>query len=97
MTKAYYTPTISAMILSPNAMAKEKGCSGYTMVCMFDAECTLRLHHCRLNKRDIMYILKKLGGLLFTDALILPANEAQKHGPYRPYVVCSCQIGCPCD
>jgi hypothetical protein len=36
--RIYYTPTLPVTILSPTAMAKEHGCSGYSSVSFFDGQ-----------------------------------------------------------
>ena len=49
MVRSYYTPTLPATILSPQAMGSLFHCRGYISISSFDGtDCSLSLHHCSL-------------------------------------------------
>ena len=72
----YYTPTLPATIISPDAMGVQLDCSGYTSVSNFDgSDCSVRLRHCRRVSEDIVIPLLLVRGLLYTYPLLPPPNK----------------------
>jgi hypothetical protein len=81
MYKCFYTPTLDATIISPDAVGNQLGCRGYTTVSNFDGiGCEIRLRHCRQTSEDIVMKLTLCRSLLFTAPLI-PASSAEHSGP----------------
>jgi hypothetical protein len=82
MTQCYYTPSIPATIVSPDAMGKQFACTGYTSVSQFyGGPCSVRLHHCKRVSEDATIPLLPIRGLLYTDPLIPPSTDTDRHGP----------------
>ena len=55
MVKCYYTPSLPATIISPDAMGVQFRCRGYTSISNFDGtNCCVRLCHCRRVSEDIV-------------------------------------------
>jgi hypothetical protein len=71
----YYTSTLPATIISPDAAGKALHCQGYTSVSLFDgSECNVTLRHCRRVAQDVAIPATLQRGLLFTDAVIMPTK-----------------------
>lgn len=71
----YYTPTLPATIISPDAAGRSLHCQGYTSVSTFDGSlCNVTLRHCRRSAQDVVIPATLRRGLLFTDPLLLPSK-----------------------
>jgi len=67
-----YTPTLEAVILSPDYSGKFLHCRGYVSVSNFDGQgCGVTLRHCQRSSQDIHFPLTQVRGLLFTGPLLL--------------------------
>jgi hypothetical protein len=82
MVTCYLTPSLEAMILSPDAIGHELRCRGYTLVSNFDiVGCSLTLHHCCYASQDARFPLLLVQGLLYTEPLLPPMTDAERTGP----------------
>ena len=71
--RTYYTPSMPSTILSPSAISKAYKCEGHSSFASnIDDTCSVTLHHCLDDKRDIHFQLQNIRGLLFTQSLIKP-------------------------
>ena len=88
MVHCYYTPSLEATIVSPDAAGRELQCRGYTSVSNFDGVgCSLTLHHCRRVSQDVEFPLTLVQGLLYTDPLIPPTTGDERCRPMPPPVL----------
>jgi hypothetical protein len=79
----YYTSTLPATIISPDATGRALHCQGYTSVSSFDGtSCNVTLRHCRRTAQDVAIPATLRRGLLFTDPVIMP-SKSERTGP-RP-------------
>jgi hypothetical protein len=82
MVTCYLTPSLEAMIVSPDAIGHEFQCRGYTSVSNFDGvSCSLTLRHCRYVSRDARFPLLLVQGLLYTEPLLPPMTEPREPAP----------------
>ena len=71
--RTYYTPSMPSTILSPSSISKAYKCEGHSSFASnIDETCSVTLHHCQDDKRDIHFPLQNIRGLLFTQSLIKP-------------------------
>jgi Reverse transcriptase (RNA-dependent DNA polymerase) len=83
MFPCYYTPTMPATIISPDAIGRSLGCQGYQSVSNFDGhDCGIRLLHPAGTTKDITIPLTLVRGLLYTDHIITPNNADDRSLPY---------------
>jgi len=74
--RCLYTPTLEAVILSPDYSGKFLHCRGYVSVSNFDGQgCGVTLRHCQRSSQDIHFPLTQVRGLLFTGPLLLPPTD----------------------
>ena len=82
--RCYYTPSMNATILSPDAARRQFECRGYTTVSnTVGGSCSVRLQHCRRVAQDVHFPAKLVRGLLFSEPLIKPTTDTDRTGP-RP-------------
>lgn len=80
MVRCYFTPTLDATIISPDAFGRDLGCRGYTSVSNFDGiDCRLTLHHCRRRSEDVEIALTLIRGLLYSEPLLRPADDVDRY------------------
>jgi hypothetical protein len=83
LVPCYYTSTLPATIISPDAAGRALHCQGYTSVSSFDGSaCNVTLRHCQRTAQDVTMPATLQRGLLFTDAVIMPTKK-DRSGP-RP-------------
>jgi hypothetical protein len=75
LVPCYYTSTLPATIISPDAAGRALHCQGYTSVSSFDGSaCNVTLRHCRRTAQDVELPATLQRGLLFTSAVIMPSR-----------------------
>jgi GAG-pre-integrase domain len=83
MFPCYYTPTMPATIISPDAIGRSLGYRGYQSISNFDGQdCGLRLLHRISSAHDTIVPLTLIRGLLYTEQLVLPVTESDQTLPY---------------
>jgi hypothetical protein len=88
MVLCYYTPTLPAMIISPNDMGHQLSCHSYTSISNFDGiDCQLCLHHCNQVFEDVITPLTLNHGLMYSDPLIPPTTDTDHSSPMPPPVL----------
>ena len=84
LVPCYFTPSLPATIISPDAAGRALGCHGYTSLSLFDTgNCEVRLVQCRNFEQDVIIPATLQRGLLFTSPLIPPSRASDRRGP-RP-------------
>jgi hypothetical protein len=82
MFPCYYTPTMPATIISPDAIGRSLGYRGYQSFSNFDGQhCGLRLLHCTDPHQDTIVPLTLVRGLLYTDQIVFPATTTNHSLP----------------
>jgi hypothetical protein len=88
--QTYHTPTIPGVIISHSAISRQLNTSSYHTSSHLDAAGFIHFPH-RLRCKQDVYVsiqpISKLGGLAFTEALILPDNE-QHLAAIPPWPTC---------
>ena len=68
--ETYYTPEIPATLVSPDAICRRAGCWGYsTSTNIVNHRADLQI---RCNNNSILFSLREIKGLLFTESMIAP-------------------------
>ena len=84
--RTYHTPTIPGVIISHSAISKQLNTSSYHMSSHLDDPGFILFPH-RLRRCQDIYVslqpTSKCGGLIFTQALILPTDD-QHSAPIQP-------------
>ena len=79
----YFTPSLPATIISPDAASRQFNCRGYQSVSVRSNEpgsCSVTLNHCRRSSEDIVFPAGLIRGLLYTSPLIMP-NRTERTAP----------------
>ena len=70
LVQTYLTPTLPVIILSPDAIAKQHRCEGYTAVSYLNGtNCAITLTHCLHNKQNIKIPCQLHRGLLYSNPI----------------------------
>ena len=104
LIQCFYTPSLPATILSPDAAGHELGCQGWSCFShFFGGSCFIRLHHCCHTSGDCVLPATPIHGLLYSEPLVpplTPADCAHPHPHPKLHVQClasSPSLACPCD
>ncbi len=74
--ETYYTPEIPATLISPDAICRRANCWGYsTSTNIVDHRAELQI---RCNDSSILFSLREIKGLLFTESMIAPTHPERE-------------------
>ena len=78
LVHSYLMPTLPATIISPLALSKHNGCTGYvTMSNLFSTGCHIELQNCQRRSQNLQIDLQQRVGLLYTGEVLRPLAEQQ--------------------